>query len=206
MTAQNIYARLVAAQSEFCNIEQTNRAQAFKGGGYNYANINDCLEAVRPTLNKHGLVVMQKMTTEANRVGVETLLYSPEGESLSSGVFFVPVEGMTQKGAQAFGSACTYARRYSLMSFLGLSYGENDDGYKDAYRDDDGRAASEGAYNKKPQQAAPRDFTALEVKAREFETATLDEYAAFFKALSKEDKAHLTDTGIHASIKQKLSQ
>jgi hypothetical protein len=35
-----------------------------------------------------------------------------------------------QKGVQAHGSAVTYARRYSLVTFLGVAYGDDDDGQK----------------------------------------------------------------------------
>jgi hypothetical protein len=200
---ENIYTRLIAAQTDFKNIRQGNTASAFGSGrGYAYADISDVLEVVRPILSSHGLAVIQKTTTESERVGIETVLYSPEGESISSGLFYVSTAGLTQKGAQAYGSALTYARRYSLVSFLGLAYGD---------KDDDAVEASKDAYKKpagKKPAAKPeaKDFTSLEVKAREFETATKDEYAAFFKSLSNEDRLHLKETGIHDQIKAKFEK
>lgn len=138
----SIYSRLIKAQAEFASISQDNRANAFKGGGnYNYANISDCLKVIRPILNKHGLAVLQRTTSDQNKVGIETVLVSEDGQTLESGLFFVPTEGLIQKGVQAFGSAVTYARRYSLISFLGLAYGEDDD---------DGVAATE--HHWKPQE------------------------------------------------------
>lgn len=133
----SIYSRLIKAQADFTAITQSNRANAFKGGSYTYANISDCLKVIRPILNKHGLAVLQRTTSDQNKVGIETVLVSEDGQTLESGLFFVPTEGLMQKGVQAFGSAVTYARRYSLISFLGLAYGEDDD---------DGAAATEHHY------------------------------------------------------------
>ena len=109
------------------------------------------------------MAIIQKTTTDEDRVGIETVLLSENGESISSGVFYVTTTGLTQKGVQAFGSAVTYARRYSFVSFLGLSYGDEDD---------DGRAASKDAYEA-PKKQAPRppqpklvDMEALSAKAK----------------------------------------
>lgn len=135
--APTIYSRLIKAQADFRHIAQDNKAAAFKGGSYVYANISDCLRVIRPILNKHGLAVLQRTTSDQNKVGIETVLVSEDGQTLESGIFFVPTEGLMQKGVQAFGSAVTYARRYSLISFLGLAYGEDDD---------DGAAATEHHY------------------------------------------------------------
>jgi hypothetical protein len=214
---ENIFTRLVKAQADFKNIRKDNKATAFGNGrGYSYATISDVLEVVRPILNAHGLAVMQRTATEAERVGVETIIYSNEGESLASGMFFVPTTGLTQKGAQAYGSALSYARRYSVTSFLGLAYGDEDD---------DARKASEDFYEKKPstqkrkpqptpsapEPAAepapePLDIESLENIANTYFGAQVSEYKDFFSLLSGAEKAHLKNSGLHEKIKASLKK
>lgn len=214
---KNICMRLIEAQKEFPRIVQDQEAKAFGSGrGYSYANISSCLDAILPILNKHGLAVVQKTTTEEDRVGIETVLVSEEGETLSSGVFFVTTAGLQQKGVQAFGSAVTYARRYSFVSFLGLSYGEEDD---------DGRQASEDAYSKgktrapakkaapQPKQPAPQPaqvsedekYFNLVEEAKRVCLDGLEAYKAFYSKLHADEKQYLVKTKIHEQLKQEAT-
>lgn len=129
--SNSIFAKLIKAQACFANISKDKEAAAFGSGKekkmYAYADISSVLQLVRPILNANGLAVIQRTKTEVDAVSVETILYDEEGNSLESGAFRVPTKDLIQRGPQAFGSAVTYARRYSLVSFLGLSYGDNDD-------------------------------------------------------------------------------
>lgn len=207
---KNICMRLIDAQKEFPRIVQDQEAKAFGSGrGYSYANISSCLDTILPILNKHGLAVVQKTTTEEDRVGIETVLVSEEGETLSSGVFFVTTAGLQQKGVQAFGSAVTYARRYSFVSFLGLSYGEEDD---------DGRQASEDAYSKgktraPARKAAPQPdqvsedekYFNLVEEAKRVCLDGLEAYKAFYSKLHADEKQYLVKTKIHDQLKQEAA-
>ena len=207
---KNICMRLIDAQKEFPRIVQDQEAKAFGSGrGYSYANISSCLDTILPILNKHGLAVVQKTTTEEDRVGIETVLVSEEGETLSSGVFFVTTAGLQQKGVQAFGSAVTYARRYSFVSFLGLSYGEEDD---------DGRQASEDAYSKgkaraPARKAAPQPaqvsedekYFNLVEEAKRVCLDGLEAYKAFYSKLHADEKQFLVKTKIHDQLKQEAA-
>jgi hypothetical protein len=65
------------------------------------------------------------------------------GEHMETGSIFVPA---AQNSPQAFGSALTYARRYSLMTACGI-----------APEDDDGNAASKPAPARKPDVSAELD-------------------------------------------------
>jgi len=98
-----------------------------KSGGeysYTYADLADIITAIRPLLAKHGLSVMQSPSTTAEGVGVVTRI-ACEGEWAKSDPTTVPLQGAT---AQAYGSAITYARRYSLAAMLGISAEDDDDG------------------------------------------------------------------------------
>ena len=134
MAETNIFTRFLAAQKQFPNIAKDKKAQAFKGGSYTYADVNDILAKVVPVLNANGLMLVQKTTGTETSVSVETVVYSEDGQSISSGAMTVSTTGLMQKGAQAHGSATTYARRYSLVAFLGLAYGCPDDDGQEAVR------------------------------------------------------------------------
>ena len=71
-----------------------------------------------------------------------TVFLHTSGETLSSGPLHVPA---SKNDPQGYGSALTYARRYSLMAACGI-----------APEDDDGNAASKPVTYAKPSKPAPR--------------------------------------------------
>lgn len=95
----------------------------------NYADLAACWAAIREPLSSNGLAVTQFVNTNESGVEVATQLMHVSGEYIRSECW-LPV---TAKTAQAYGSAITYARRYSLAALVGLSA-----------EDDDGNAASAG--------------------------------------------------------------
>jgi hypothetical protein len=79
---------------------------------------------------------------------------------MSGGKLFVP---LSKKDAQGFGSALTYARRYSLMASCGL-----------APEDDDGKRASEPAKETKPKLSNSRfDAAVQKIKTGDYTTEKL---------------------------------
>ena len=119
-----------------------------QGHGYKYPTLNQLLDIVLPMCHKRGLGLIQVTHPVAGGgVGVETVIFNGENERLSSGILAMPlttdqdgniinVGGKTkqgtvsgQYGAQAYGSALTYARRYSLTAFFAMK-AEDDDGYQ----------------------------------------------------------------------------
>ena len=89
-----------------------------------YADLASIWEACRDALTSNGIAVVQmtRATTE-EAVIVETRLLHSSGEWIE-GELLVPV---TKADAQGFGSAITYARRYSLAAAVGVAP-EDDDG------------------------------------------------------------------------------
>ena len=122
----DFYAALVAALGELSEVPKGQTASA---GTYQYtfADLASVLTYVRPILAGHGLAVTQPVTALDGNVVVETVILHTSGESLAFGKLSMP-RGQTP---QQTGAAITYARRYSLLSTLGL-----------ATVDDDGAAAS----------------------------------------------------------------
>ena len=107
--------------------------------GNSYATIDQIIDEVRPLLAKHGLFVMQMATNDdPSEVKLVTRIYHSSGQWMESPPLTLKPQ---RQDPQAIGSAVTYARRYSLTSFLSLNTGE----------DDDGNAASD--LESKPKQA-----------------------------------------------------
>ena len=90
-----------------------------------YADLSSCIEAVIGALNSNGIALVQH-TSEADKgVIVHTTFLHESGEIMETGSIFFPA---VQNTPQAFGSALTYARRYSLMTACGIAP-EDDDGH-----------------------------------------------------------------------------
>jgi hypothetical protein len=90
-----------------------------------YATLDNIIDEVRPILTENGLTLMQFPSGDGNNVSVTTYLMHESGEWIESDPLIMkPVKN----DPQAIGSCITYARRYSLASFLSLNTGEDDDG------------------------------------------------------------------------------
>ncbi len=94
---------------------------------YKYASLPSILEAIKPVLADHGWCITQDVTTsDGGQPQVTTIFDHTEAESRVYGPLTVPAAGA---GAQAVGSAITYARRYALVAALGLAPDGDDDGH-----------------------------------------------------------------------------
>lgn len=125
MTFSKIASALVKAQKAFGPALKTSSNPHFRS---RYADLSACVEAVIDALNNNGIAMMQRVTPSDTGVIVETMLIHESGETISNGQLHVPA---SKHDAQGYGSALTYARRYSLMAACGI-----------APEDDDGNAAS----------------------------------------------------------------
>lgn len=118
-------AALAKAQACMENASKDTANPFFKS---KYANLESVVGVIRPAIEKHGLSFVQVCHNWDNGAKVETIILHESGEWLSCGVMAAPA---TKADAQGFGSALTYARRYSLSAAFGV-----------ATEDDDGNAAS----------------------------------------------------------------
>ena len=89
-----------------------------------YADLAAVTDAIKPALADNGLWYRQVFHPAEGGVCVETIIHHASGQSLACGPLFLPA---TKQDAQGFGSATTYARRYSLMAAFGVP-AEDDDG------------------------------------------------------------------------------
>jgi hypothetical protein len=114
-----------------------------------YADLESVWDACREPLAKNELAVIQLSDETDKGIIVDTILSHSSGEWVS-GRMFIPVAKID---AQTVGSACTYARRYSLQMIVGI-----------APIDDDGNAAT-GKDDKKP--APPTIATITKAQAND---------------------------------------
>ncbi len=128
-----IDAALAAAQAEMANPAQDAKNDHFRN---KYATLASVRNAVIPVLAKHGISCTQELVSIDNKVGCATRL-AHAGQWIEFEPLMLPAG---KNDAQGFGSACTYARRYSLQAVAGV--------FGDA--DDDGNAASQPEKKQKP--------------------------------------------------------
>jgi len=124
---QKIATALVKAQRAFSPALKCATNPHFRS---KYADLASCLEAVQDPLNNCGIALLQVTHDDPTGVTVETLFIHESGEHISGGRLHVPA---SKQDAQGYGSALTYARRYSLLAACGI-----------APEDDDGNAATKG--------------------------------------------------------------
>ena len=120
-----IAAAFVKAQKAFGPALKSSTNPHFKS---RYADLSACVEAVVDALNNNGIGLIQRCYDNSTGVMVETVFVHESGEVLECGILQVPA---SKQDPQGYGSALTYARRYSLMAACGI-----------APEDDDGNSAS----------------------------------------------------------------
>lgn len=122
---KQIATAFLEAKRNFAPALKDKSNPAFKS---KYADLSTCLDAVNEALLASSIVLYQETFEDPTGVTVETVLLHSSGEMLRGGKLHVPA---AKQDPQGYGSALTYARRYSLMTTCGI-----------AAEDDDGNAAS----------------------------------------------------------------
>lgn len=117
---KHIAAALVKAQKEFGPALKTSTNPHFRT---KYADLSACIEAVIDGLNNNGIYLMQLNEEREGGVCIQTVFIHESGEQLTAGSLFVPA---AKQDPQGYGSALTYARRYSLMAACGIAPEDND--------------------------------------------------------------------------------
>lgn len=112
---------LAKAQGEFTTAKKSADNPFFKS---RYADLAEVVAACRAPLAKHGLCVIQQVTRDAAGVVLRSTLAHSSGQWIASEYSVVPVKA----DPQGWGSAITYARRYSLAALVGVVTDDDDDG------------------------------------------------------------------------------
>ena len=127
----NIAKAFVAAKREFSPALKDKTNPHFRS---KYADLGACLDAVNDSLLANGIALYQETSEDSTGVTVETVFLHESGETFRGGKLHVPA---SKQDPQGYGSALTYARRYSVMAACGI-----------AAEDDDGNAAVKAKPNK----------------------------------------------------------
>jgi hypothetical protein len=166
---------LAKAQGQIQNAAKNAKNPAFKSS---YAKLDACWDACREPLSSNGLSVVQLIGSEENRLTCTSILLHESGQFIKSTFSITPVN----QNPQGFGSAATYARRYTLQALVGIAPDE----------DDDGNAAS---LSQRPLE--PRPTAVPEVRhpksAAEVKDKLLNECRDLYVSLSNEAKKSISE-------------
>lgn len=120
-THKTLVEAITQAQSEMTHAVLDEVNPQFKS---KFASLKSVIDAVKPSLNRHGVLFVQKSVPTDHGIAIETVFYG-YGEEISTGPVPVPAQKATPQG---YGSAITYAKRYSLAMACGISAAQDDDG------------------------------------------------------------------------------
>lgn len=155
MTNLNLIAALAKARGEMGALHKNASNPHFRSS---YADLNEVIDTISEPLETNGLLWLQQIDMEQGQpVLMTTLFHVESGESLTSAA---PIPCKDPGNPQSLGSSVTYVRRYSLVTFFGLS-AEDDDG--NAGRTDSRPQAPQQSYAdqvRNPRQNAPQGTTA----------------------------------------------
>lgn len=147
---KNIAIALCKFNTEVTHISKDANNPFFKS---QYVTLDKLIEETRGLMAKHGLSVMQfPKTVEGNGIGIQSLLLHESGEYIEGeAIFMTPVKN----DPQAAGSVISYLRRYSYQAILNLNCGEDDDGNRATY----GNEQPKPQQNRNPQAQQNRPNT-----------------------------------------------
>jgi len=167
-----IAGALAKAQDGF-ETPKRNCSVSFSGRNYKYADLEAVYKAVRKALAGNGLAITHLCQEFAGQVELVTMLTHSSGQWFRS---VYPVKAKVDL-PQEFGSAMTYARRYSVSALLGIASEEDDDAQsaqeasKAAGRDP---ALREGLDRLNARQEAPQEPVGADLALMSPETGEIE--------------------------------
>lgn len=120
-----------------------------KGNYGKYATLAAIVEATTDVLAANGLAIIQEAHADEQGLIVDTWLVHESGATMQFAALPMP---LTNRTAQAVGSAITYARRYQLAAVCGLAP-DDDDGQAAQDAENRGRAQRQGNRTSAPAKA-----------------------------------------------------
>lgn len=136
-----------------------------------YVDLNAVLEGVEEVLASNGFTLLQPVVGKT----VETILLHKSGQFITSEMELI----LDKNTMQALGSAVSYARRYSLVSLLGLKQ-EDDDGNKATFKEAPPAKAKPAAAVKAAPVATIESSTVMVAEAKPAATVA-SKSAPFFR-------------------------
>lgn len=157
-------------------LNSTVKVKTRTGGEYSfkYADLSECKAAAKKPLAENGLAVTQLIEDDYSLL---TVLMHSSGQWISSR-FRIPA---SEPGAQAIGSAITYAKRYAFCAILGIVADDDEDGNLS-----EGNTAQKQTQQKAPAKQAPKQQAPAK---RDFNLALCERDDFFPKIHEYEEKA-----------------
>lgn len=137
----SFFKDLVAVQTELKNPQKNKQ-----GYGYNYTTLDSLIDLTKPILQKHNLAIIQTLTGDGQKVGINTMLIHSSGESISETLWLPPTEMKNMNAVQAIGSSITYGRRYGISAILGISSEDDTDAHTETHKNTPNLNACEKTY------------------------------------------------------------
>lgn len=147
---------MAKAQSQIKSALKEAKGQIGQNRSYKYADLTAIWDACKEALSSNEIAVIQKPDFDEAGMWLETVFMHSSGDSITGRYPIRP----TQDTPQAYGSALTYAKRYSLSAMAGVVTEE----------DDDGKAASEP----RREAPAPKPEADNRVKAEQWAFKSID--------------------------------
>lgn len=127
-TNDKIAPALVKALAKITDVGKSETATVpTKTGGkytYKYATLGEVMTLIRPIFAENAMAILQFVRGHegGTRVEIETMALHESGQ-WASDTLTIPADG---GGAQGFGSAITYGRRYGVQAFVGMASIDDD--------------------------------------------------------------------------------
>lgn len=150
-----ILPAVLAVQSKATHVQKGTDNPFFKS---KYADLSDIWGAIKDLMAENNLIVTHSMSQNEAKEYLTTRIYHVSGQYLESVCPINPVKN----DPQAYGSAVTYMRRYSLSALLGIVTDLDDDG-----NDASGRTSEQKPQVKK-QEPKPQQQKILPMTMSEF--------------------------------------
>ncbi len=154
-----------------------------------YADLASIINAARDPLADNGLAVVQRSHPNDRGVQLQTTIVHESGEWISDAGLFLPAAKVDPQG---FGSAMTYARRYSYAAMLGIVQ-DDDDGARAVAQQQAARIAAD----------APK-LDALQLECLELVSAACGHAGRDRSDALAEDYAQLAKASIQYAVKQNV--
>ncbi len=129
MSENGLYAALLKVQEKVPELSLGKDAKGQVAGNrsYRYLTLEKLMDATIPLLNRNGLLwVTLPVSRPEGPVLHYRLIHASSGEEIAGEMPLL----IDKENSQGFGSAQTYARRYSLCAVLGIVADEDDDAAK----------------------------------------------------------------------------
>lgn len=129
---KDLAAAMAKAQTQIKAAIKDTKGQIGQNRAYKYADLASVWDACKTALSANNIAIIQKPDFDGTSMWLETMLLHSSGDCITGRYPLRP----SQDTPQAYGSALTYARRYSLSAMVGIVTDEDDDGAAGSKRDE----------------------------------------------------------------------